>query len=183
VARLEPLDTNNLTLEQQDALRALLNGPIGAVRGPSEAWLRSPGIANPALRLVEYCRYGTALPHDVAELVILVTGAHWRSQFEFWGHARAARAAGIPPEAIEAIRTGARPQLDRPDLQVAYDLMTEYFATNRVSDATYARATATFAPRELVDLIGVAGLYSLVSMTLNIFEVPVPEGQTPPFAE
>ena len=90
---------------------------------------------------------------------------------------------GISPEAIEAIRTGQRPELGRADLEVAYDFFSEYFATNRVSAGLYARAIETFGERGLVDLIGVSGLYGLVSMTLNIFEVAVPEGEQPPFEE
>ena len=30
-----------------------------------------------------------------------------------------------------------------------------------------------------MDLIGIAGYYALVSMTLNVFEVPVPDGALP----
>lgn len=174
---------DNLDPDQQRVAQAILEGPIGAIRGPSEAWLRSPGIADPLRQLVEYCRYGTSLPREVAELAILVTGARWKAQFEFWGHARLARHLGIAPEAIEAIRTGQRPHLERPDLETAYDVVSEYFATNRLRPETYARAIDAFGERGLVDLIGVVGLYGLVSMTLNIFDVPVPEGQQAPFDE
>ena len=73
--------------------------------------------------------------------------------------------------------------LERPDLQTCYDLVTEYFATNRTSPATYARALEHFGERGLVEIIGAVGLYGLVSMTLNVFDVPLPEGATPPFEE
>ena len=151
MARLGPLDMTRLSPEQERAVRGFLEGRIGAVRGPSEAWLRSPGLAEPARQLVEHCRYDTALPRDVVELVILVTGAHWKAQVEFWGHSRMARHAGIPEEAIEAIRTGRRPQLPRPDLEAAFDLVSEYFATNRVSEQSYAAALEAFGERGLVD--------------------------------
>ncbi len=181
--RLRPLDLTNLSADQQRVVAALLEGRIGAIRGPSEAWLRSPGLAGPALQLVEHARYDTGLPRDVVELVILLTGKHWKAQLEFWGHARMAQHFGISSEAVEAIRTGGRPELERPDLEAAYDLFSEYFATNRVSPATYARAVEAFGERGLVDLIGVSGLYGLVSMTLNIFDVGLPEGETRPFDE
>jgi 4-carboxymuconolactone decarboxylase len=118
----------------------------------------------------------------VAELAILVTGKHWKAQFEFWAHARLAREAGLPEDAIEAIRTGRQPRLDRSDLGAAYGLVTEYLSTNRVTDATYERALATFGERGLVDLIGIVGYYGLVSMTLNIFEVALPAGEAAPLA-
>jgi 4-carboxymuconolactone decarboxylase len=182
MARLEPLDLNNLTADQQRVADAIRSGPRGGMRGPFEAWLRSPDLADHAQQLGAYCRFGTLLPRDVAELAILVTGKHWKAQFEFWAHARLAREAGLPEDAIEAIRTGRQPRLDRSDLGAAYGLVTEYLSTNRVTDATYERALATFGERGLVDLIGIVGYYGLVSMTLNIFEVALPAGEAAPLA-
>lgn len=181
--RLDPLDMSTLTAEQNDAVQRFLNGRIGAVRGPAEAWLRRPGLADPARQLVEYCRYGTSLPRDIVELAILMTGARAKAQVEFWGHARMAKHAGVPEDAIEAIRVGRRPELSRADMQAAHDLIAEYFETNRVSTATYARTLEHFGEGGIVDLIGVVGLYGMVSMTLNIFEATVPEGETNPFPE
>ncbi len=37
------------------------------------------------------------------------------------------------------------------------------------------------AAAAVMDLIAVSGLYDLVSMTLNVAEVPVPAGQKNPF--
>ncbi len=183
MARITQLDYENLTPEQGEAVRGFIEGRIGAVRGPADAWLRAPGLADPARRLVEYCRYDTSLPREVVELVILLTGAKWKAQVEFWGHAHMARRAGIPENAIEAIRVGERPNLERDDLRAAYDFVSEYFATNRVSDPTYARALSIFGERGLVEIIGACGLYGMVSMTLNIFEARIPEGETNPFPE
>jgi 4-carboxymuconolactone decarboxylase len=181
--RINPLDYDNLTPEQAEAVEGFKNGKIGAVRGPADAWLRAPGIADPARRLVEYCRYDTSLPREIIELVILMTGARWKAQVEFWGHAHMARRAGISDDVIEAIRTGETPPLERGDLRAAYELVSEYFATSRVSDGTYARALEFFGERGLVEIIGACGLYGMVSMTLNIFEARIPEGETDPFPE
>jgi len=35
----------------------------------------------------------------------------------------------------------------------------------------------------VVELVGILGYYSLVSLTLNAFEVPVPAGAPEPFAD
>ncbi|MBT5773416.1 MAG: carboxymuconolactone decarboxylase family protein, partial [Dehalococcoidia bacterium] len=50
-------------------------------------------------------------------------------------------------------------------------------ATNRASDATYQQAVAALGEGGVVDLIGVVGYYGLVSFTLNVFEVPLPDGE------
>jgi 4-carboxymuconolactone decarboxylase len=183
MARLPLLNPDDLTEDQQWAVQRFKDGRIGAVRGPADMWLRSPKFADLARQMVEFVRYDTSLPREVVELVLLVTGANWKAQVEFWGHSHMARQAGIPDDVIEAIRTGQRPTLARVDLQAAYDVVSEFFATNRVSAATYERALPELGEQGLVEIIGACGLYSMVSMTLNIFEARIPEGQTNPFPE
>lgn len=189
MARLAPLDLDTLTPEQRYALDEVLAGPRGAQaapgtipRGPVETWLRSPGLCDPAQKLGAYVRFENALPPHLAELAIILAGAHWRAQFEFWAHARAAARAGVPDAVIEAIRTGARPDLEG-DSATVYDFVTQLLQATRVTPSTYARALDAFGERGVVDLVGTVGYYSLVSMTLNAFEVGLPEGETPPFEE
>ena len=181
MARLTPLTNETMTEEQRAVADEIRSGPRGGMRGPFEAWLRSPELASHAQKLGAYSRFGTGLPADVMELAIILAGAHWKAQFEFWAHARLARQAGLPDEVIEAVRVGQAPQLARDDLAVVYQLVSEFFATNRLSDATYARAVAVLGEKGLVDIIGIVGYYGLVSMTLNIFEVDVPAGEARPF--
>jgi 4-carboxymuconolactone decarboxylase len=182
MARMAPLDFDHLTPDQQRVADAIRSGPRGGLRGPFEAWLRSPELADRAQQLGAYCRFGTSLPRDVNELAILLTGKHWKAQFEFWAHARLAREAGLPEDVIEAVRTGAKPAFAREDLTAAYELVTEYFATNRLSNETYQRAITVFGERGLIDLIGLVGYYGLVSMTLNIAEVALPAGEPEPLS-
>jgi 4-carboxymuconolactone decarboxylase len=37
-----------------------------------------------------------------------------------------------------------------------------------------------FGERGVMDLVGAVGYYSLVSMVLNVAQVPLPEGEEPP---
>lgn len=178
--RLAPLDLNALTPEQQAVADAIKAGPRGGLRGPFEAWLRSPGLADTAQRLGEHCRFHTALPADLAELAILMTGKHWQAQFEFWAHARLAARAGLSAGIIEAVRVGAPPPLTREPERVVFAFVDEYFRTNRVSPATYDRAVTAFGEQAVVDLVGLVGYYGLVSMTLNVFEVALPAGEEEP---
>ena len=46
--------------------------------------------------------------------------------------------------------------------------------------ATYARVVKHFGERGAVDLIGVIGYYTLVSMVLNVDRVPIPGGAPAP---
>jgi 4-carboxymuconolactone decarboxylase len=176
VSRLEPLDIDNLSGEQKRVADEIRSGPRGGLRGPFEAWLRSPGLAEHAQKVGAYVRFGSSLPADLNEMAILLTGKHWRAQFEFWAHSRLAREAGLDEGIIEAIRTGEPPRFRREAERIVYDFVTEYFDTNRVSASTYNRAVDAFGENGVVDLVGAVGYYSLVSMTLNVFEVGLPEG-------
>jgi 4-carboxymuconolactone decarboxylase len=177
MARLAPLDLDQLQPGQRAVADAIINGPRGGLRGPFEAWLRSPELADRAQKLGEYCRFGTSLPRDLSEFAILLTGKHWKAQFEFWAHARLAREAGLPDDMIEAVATKATPPFRNEAQRAVYALVTEHFATNRVSDATYRLAVDELGERGVVDLVGVVGYYCLVSMTLNVFDVGLPPGQ------
>jgi 4-carboxymuconolactone decarboxylase len=66
------------------------------------------------------------------------------------------------------------------DEAVVYDFCTELRATRRVGDATLARAQALLGEGGVIDLIAVSGYYDLVSMTLNVAEVPLPDGLDDP---
>jgi 4-carboxymuconolactone decarboxylase len=180
MARLEPLDIDNLSGEQKRVADEIRSGPRGGLRGPFEAWLRSPGLAEHAQKVGAYVRFGSSLPAELNEMAILLTGKHWRAQFEFWAHSRLAREAGLDAGIIEAIRTGELPRFTREAERVVYDFVTEYFATNRVAASTYNRAVDAFGENGVVDLVGAVGYYSLVSMTLNVFEVGLPEGVEAP---
>lgn len=182
-SRLSPLDDADLDDEQRRVMRAIVDGPRGAVVGPYDAWLRRPQLADRARAVGDYVRFESSLPRELAELAILVTARRWRAQFEFWAHAPYAREAGIGDDVIEAIRTGAAPPFAEESHRVVYDLVTEYFRTNRVSDATYGRARDLLGEGNLVDLVGVVGYYALVSMTLNVFEVPLPAGVDEPLGD
>ncbi len=178
--RLAPIDLDQLSPEQRAVADAIISGPRGGLRGPFEAWLRSPQLADRGQKLGEYCRFGTSLPRDLSEFAILLTGKHWRAQFEFWAHARLARDAGLPEDIIEAVRTGAAPEFRDEAQRAVHALVSEYFATNRVSEPTYRLAIAELGERGVVDLVGVVGYYCLVSMTLNVFDVGLPAGQPEP---
>lgn len=183
MSRLTPLTMDQMTPEQQVVAEAIASGPRGGIRGPFEAWLRSPALADRAQKLGEYCRFNSSLPSHLSEMAIILTGKHWSSQYEFWAHAEMARKAGLPEATIDAIRTGVKPALRDDGERAVYDLVTEYLQRHRVSDATYTRAVEVIGERGVCDVVAIVGYYGLVSMTLNAFEVGLPEGVEPPLDE
>ncbi|PLZ00325.1 4-carboxymuconolactone decarboxylase [Burkholderia sp. WAC0059] len=181
--RLPPFDQAHATPEQKAVLDEILSGPRGSLNGPFLCWIRSPELAQHAQRLGVFCRYHTGLSMRLSELAVLVTAARWRSQAEWHIHSGLALQAGVPEALVEAIRTGAEPVFDEPDDALIHAFVTELYETRRVSDATYARAVERFGIDTTINLVGLLGYYSLVAMTLNVFEMRA-QGQTSlPFPE
>ena len=62
-------------------------------------------------------------------------------------------------------------------------ICTELFNTQRLSDASFAEAVASLGETGLIEVIGIIGYYTLIGNTLNVFQLALPEGVTPPFPE
>lgn len=174
---------SELTPKQQDLLidirKTRGSGPLG---GPFAVFLQAPEYGDLAQKLGAFCRYRTAVPPRLSEFTILVLARFWRSQYEFWVHAPIAEKAGVKAATIQALRTGRTPRLGK-DERAIYDFIAELHKTKRVSDKTYARVQALFGDSGMVEFVGILGYYTLVAMTLNVFRVPLPEGEVYPFAE
>ena len=52
-----------------------------------------------------------------------------------------------------------------------------------MSERTYKRVHAILGDAATVELVGILGYYGMVAMMLDVFNVALPEGATPPFAE
>ncbi|SLN76796.1 carboxymuconolactone decarboxylase family protein [Roseisalinus antarcticus] len=164
-------DFDALSPDQARVAAAIKSGPRGDVVGPLRLWLISPQMAELAQALGQYARYDSVLPPDLSELAILVTARYWSSGFEWAQHAPIALAAGLPAEVVDAIAVGARPELTGA-LAAVLDLAVELHRDKRVSDATYAAAEDLLGEQAVVDLVAICGYYTLISMTINAFELP-----------
>jgi 4-carboxymuconolactone decarboxylase len=48
-----------------------------------------------------------------------------------------------------------------------------------VGEANFRRGLELFGEQKLVELVSAIGFYAMVAMTLNAFDVPVPDGKKP----
>ena len=179
-ARYPPLSLDEMTPAQREVADAIASGPRGGLRGPFQAWLRSPEIAQRLQKVGEYLRFSSSVPRRLNEMAILITARAWDAQYEWYAHHRLALEAGLDPAVATDIAEGRRPASMQADEAVVYDFCTELRATHRVGDETLARAQALLGEAGVVDLIAVSGYYDIVSMTLNVAEVALPDGLAPP---
>jgi 4-carboxymuconolactone decarboxylase len=177
--RLPPIDPHHLNDAQRAVYDRIANGPRKGVRGPLALWLHRPELAECAQALGRYCRYDSCLEPRLSELAILLMGRHWLAEYEWAAHKPFALDAGLAPAIIDAIRDGEEPVFSRPDEALVYRFIRELHDTRRVSDDLYQAFTALLGNEAAVDLVGIAGYYTLISMTIKVFEVPPPVGVAP----
>ena len=180
--RIHPPVPSQLDAAQRKVYDDIVAGPRGEVVGPLGVWLWRPELADRAQRLGAYARYGTSLPPLLSELAILVVARTWGSEFEWLVHKPIALAAGVPADAVEAIRTGRTPLLEDSAQSAVYAFCAALLGEHQVDDALYADAVLALGETGVVDLVGILGYYSLISMTINAFRVPPPEGAEPELA-
>jgi len=167
--------------EQRRVYDKVVSGRRGRVQGPVRAALHNPELADRWQALGELLRYHTSLPARLSELAILVTGRACRSPFEWYAHRAEAEKAGIEREIIEDLLTETIPPSLSGDDAIVVQYAVELNRFNSVSDATYANALARFGERTLVELTALVGYYTMVAMTLNAHEIPLPDGVQPAF--
>ena len=169
-----------MTPDQRRVYEAIVGGPRGTLIGPLRAAIHSPELADRWQRLGEFLRYRTSLPPRLNELAILVTARRWNSQIEWYVHAAAARKAGLPGTVIEAIQYGRVPEFENPDETAVYEYVRELHEFGQVSDQAYQNVRAKWDAIGVVELTALVGYYTMVAMTLNAHEIPLPDGAEPP---
>lgn len=180
IAMLRPEDLNEKQRNIYDSIQAGARGKIG-IRGPFNPWLRSPGMAEPAQKLGEFLRFDTSLGSRLAEFAILLAGRHCNSPYEFAAHAPLAIKGGLDPDIVEAVRTKKRPAFKNPEEKAVYDFSMMLLEQCFVDDKTYGNLLDQVGEQGVVEVVGLLGYYTMVCMTLNVFQVPLREGMKPPF--
>jgi 4-carboxymuconolactone decarboxylase len=170
--RMPPLAREALDEAQRAAADELIAGPRKGVKGPFIPLLRSPRLLAPLQKAGEYLRFDSALSKRVSEFATLVVARQWTQQFEWFVHVPLARQEGTSAETIETLRSGRRPSSMSVEEAFVYDFVVELTAHRGVCDATFRECVERFGERGLIDLVGLIGYFSLVSMVLNVAHTP-----------
>jgi len=178
MARVKILTPEEMSEEQRRVYNDTVAGKRGRVPAPLVAWLESPVLADRAQKLGEFVRYETCLPPRLSELAILTVARHWTAQFEWTAHKAEALKAGLDAEIIDDIANRRAPRFKNADEAVIYDFSSTLLRTHEVPEELYRKAVEKFGQRAVVELVGILGYYTLISMTLNTFEIQ-PEGSAP----
>lgn len=172
---------DTFTPEQREVHQKIVSGPRGEIKGPLRAALHNPELADRWQALGALLRYRTSLTPRQSELAILITGRHCRSPFEWFAHRSEAEKAGWDTASIEALLAEQRPTNLTADEGAIYQYALELNQHRSVSDRTHAECVRQLGERATVELTALVGYYTMVAMTLNAHEIPLPPGVEPAF--
>jgi len=161
---------------QQAAADAIINGPRKAIFGPFVPLLRTPALMEHIGKTGETLRFHGTLPDAVRELVICLVARETGNQFEWQTHAPLAVKAGVPEDAVTALREGRRARGLRAGEACAIEFASELVLRNGVSDVTYAETLACFGEAGTVELTVLVGYFVMVCWVMNVARTPGPAG-------
>jgi len=175
---MPPLPADKMTDAQRRAAEEMIAGPRKGVKGPFVPLLRSPELMDRLQKVGEYLRFQSSLEQRISELIMLIVSREWTQHFEWFVHVPLGRKAGISEDTIAALAEGRRPSGMSEYEEVTYDFCEELFRTKGVSETTYRRAVMKFGENGVIDMIGVAGYFTTVSMVMNVAHSPPPDDKS-----
>ena len=167
-----------------DDLKAVFDeldaAPGGIGTGPMSILKHSPEMARRAIPFWNYVRNESTVPHEIRELAMLVT-ARAKDCIYIWDrHVPIARQSGLSNELIDAIRD-RQPLPDlSPQEAVVINLANEFFAGNKVSEATFQAAHDQFGTQAMVELVTLMGYYAMLAFNANTIDLQLAEPSDEP---
>jgi AhpD family alkylhydroperoxidase len=121
------------------------------------AWLRFAGRLMPR----------GALPRADTELVILRVSVNCGCDYEWGHHVVIGQRAGLSPEQIERVGVGPDDPAWTDHERTLLRAVDELHRDRVISDDTWARLSARYDERRLIELCLLAGHYAMLAGTLN----------------
>jgi alkylhydroperoxidase family enzyme len=147
----------------------------GALMGPWNPWLHEPAIGKAIWNLTLAMTANAVLPDNVRQIAILVVGARYDAAYEIYAHIAVAEREGMSEERLATLVADLKPTDLAKEESVAFDVAYALSRGGTLPEPLYRLAVKTFGQHGTNELIYLIGLYALVSVTLNGFNVPVPE--------
>jgi 4-carboxymuconolactone decarboxylase len=174
--RMPEIPAEKMTEAQKKAVEEFVAGRGSSPTGPFIPLLRSPEVMLRAKAMGDYLRFKSVLPPRLSEFAILITAREWTQQFEWSVHSAIALKAGVSPETVKALAEARRPAGMSDDETAIYDFCIELHHNKSVSDATYAKVLTKFGEQGIIDIVGINGYYTLLSMVMNVTRTPPQKG-------
>jgi 4-carboxymuconolactone decarboxylase len=169
--RYAEIPYDQMTPEQQEGYRSLIESR-GALGGPNKILVHNPKLAKVAGPFGGHFRTGYSLSEREREIAVVVINSKWHSAYPTNAHERAAKAAGLPADKVEAMLSGLPTSFSDKREQVVYEMATCLANSRWVAKGLYDRAVEALGHVGITDVICLMGHYTSVSMILAFYDVP-----------
>jgi 4-carboxymuconolactone decarboxylase len=147
----------------------------GALQGPFSMFLHAPELAGRVAHLGAYVRFEGALDMRVRVLAAMTVARELDAVYVWGAQTGSARRQGVPESTIIAIRESHSRGVTPEDAQII-EFTRRLMREHRVDDATFNALRARLGERELIELTGAIGYYSMLAMTVNACELEAATG-------
>ena len=179
MSRLSPATRDSVPQQQMDIFDDIIQGS-GSVpaNGPGSIMIHVPEANKRASALNQYLRQDSSLPKKIQELAMLVTAREMDCQYVWNAQAASAKAAGLDPALVDALREGTELPDLAPDEQAVINYGQEFYRTHHVSSGGFQAALEQLGKQGLVELTMLMGNYALLAFLVNAFDSGLPPERT-----
>src|SRR6059036_1019856 len=171
--RYAEIPIDQMTPEQRDGYRFLVDGPRARLPGPSKPWVHTPKVMHAAAPLGQHFTPGqSSLSEREREIAVIVITSKWHSAYPAAAHEKRGKEVGLPVPAVEAMMAGLPASFADLREQVVYELATTLANGRLLSQGLYDRAVKALGHESITDVVVLMGYYTAVSLTMNVYAVP-----------
>jgi 4-carboxymuconolactone decarboxylase len=162
---------DELSSEARAVAHDICSGSRGEVPAPLRAWLVNPNFASMSQQLGDYLRFNSSLPKKLSELSILCVAHHWGSPFEWEVHKVEALKVGLEEHIIVSIHEGGCPLFESKTESLVFSFCSNALNKKAIDSNLFEQLRESIGEKGVMDLIGIMGYYTLISLTLNTLEI------------
>ena len=171
--RYAEIPVDQMTPEQRDGYRFLIDGPRGRLPGPYKVWVHNPRLVRAAAPLGQHFTPGqSSLSEREREIAVVVITSTWRSAYPNAAHEKRGKEVGLPTATVDAIIAGLPASFPDAREQAVYEVAMALAGGQLVSHGLYDRAVKALGHESVTDMIVLMGYYTAVSLTMNLYAVP-----------
>src|SRR2546429_4168772 len=148
MARIALVTREQIAEKEKPAYDAFMASRAGRPNiGPYTLLLHMPEMAQRLEALRTYIRAEASLPQKLQELVMISVAREMGCGFIWYAHAAPARQAGVQDDVVDHIRERRAPTGLDAEEQIVVDFTRELLQDRKVSQPTFAAATARLRQR------------------------------------
>jgi len=171
--RYAEIPVDQMTPEQREGYRFLVDGPRGRLPGPYKVWVHNPKLVHAAAPLGQHFTPGqSSLTEREREIAVIVITSRWHSAYPTAAHEKRGLEVGLPAAAVQAMIAGLPASFPDAREQVVYEVATALAGGRLIPQGLHDRAVKALGHESITDMIVLMGYYTAVSLTMNFYAVP-----------